>query len=47
LDIEPWRVLATTHPSAILRLRDASEKEQAFRELVDDLRFALESLNPA
>lgn len=47
LDIEPWRVLATTHPSAILRLRDSSEKEQAFRELVDDLRFALESLNRA
>jgi uracil-DNA glycosylase family protein len=47
LDIEPWRFLATKHPSAILRLRDSSEKEQAFRELVDDLRFALESLNPA
>jgi uracil-DNA glycosylase len=47
LDIDPWRVLATKHPSAFLRLRDASEREQAFRELVDDLRFALESLNPA
>ncbi|MEJ0051500.1 MAG: UdgX family uracil-DNA binding protein [Methylovirgula sp.] len=44
LDIEPWRVLATTHPSAILRLRDSDEKEHAFRELVDDLRFALEFL---
>ncbi len=41
LDVEPWRALATTHPSAILRLRDADEKEHAFRELVDDLRFAL------
>jgi uracil-DNA glycosylase len=47
LDIGPWRVLATTHPSAILRLRDSSKKEHAFREFVDDLRFALESLKVA
>jgi uracil-DNA glycosylase len=44
LDIEPWRVLATIHPSAILRLRDDEEKERAFRELVADLRLASEFL---
>jgi uracil-DNA glycosylase len=44
LNIEPWRVLATTHPSAILRIRNPDEKEVTFRELVEDLRFALEFL---
>lgn len=27
------------HPSAILRLRDHDEREEAFASLVDDLRF--------
>jgi DNA polymerase len=31
------RVFATFHPSALLRLRDAAEKESAFRQLVSDL----------
>src|ERR1044072_8136080 len=30
-------VFATLHPSALLRLRDEEEKEQAFRRLVGDL----------
>lgn len=30
-------VFATYHPSALLRLRSAEEKEKAFRQLVDDL----------
>jgi hypothetical protein len=31
------QVFATYHPSAILRLRDAAERETAFRSLVRDL----------
>jgi uracil-DNA glycosylase len=31
------RVFATFHPSALLRIRDAAEKESAFRQLVSDL----------
>jgi uracil-DNA glycosylase family protein len=30
-------VFATLHPSALLRLRDEEEREQAFAQLVDDL----------
>ncbi len=41
LETDQRRVLATTHPSAILRLRDSVEKERAFDDLVDDIRFAL------
>jgi uracil-DNA glycosylase family protein len=36
------RVLVTTHPSALLRLRDRSEWGPAFDELVADLRTAAE-----
>jgi DNA polymerase len=34
------RVMATVHPSAILRVRDGNEREQSYRELVEDLRRA-------
>ena len=33
-------VVITTHPSALLRLRDAAEREAAFDALVSDLRLA-------
>jgi len=33
----------TMHPSAILRLRDHDEREDAFASLVDDLRFVFEA----
>jgi uracil-DNA glycosylase family protein len=38
------RVFATLHPSALLRLRDAAEKETAFRQLVDDLSLVPRAL---
>lgn len=36
-----WRVLATLHPSAILRMPDEDARHQAFVRLVDDLREAV------
>ena len=33
-------VVVTRHPSALLRMLDHEERERAFQELVDDLRFA-------
>jgi uracil-DNA glycosylase family protein len=39
-------VFATFHPSALLRLRDAAEKENAFRQLVADLRLITKALGP-
>jgi DNA polymerase len=38
--LEPGPVLITTHPSALLRLRDRAEREAAFETLVADLRVA-------
>ena len=32
--------MVTVHPSAILRVREAGEREQALAELVDDLEAA-------
>jgi DNA polymerase len=37
-------IVPTIHPSAILRLRDASEREPALAELVRDLRVAKQAL---
>jgi uracil-DNA glycosylase len=37
-------VLATFHPSALLRLRDAAERETAFRQLVEDLSLIRKAL---
>jgi uracil-DNA glycosylase len=37
-------VFATLHPSALLRLRDAKEKEAAFEELVKDLSLIKKAL---
>ncbi|WP_312028677.1 UdgX family uracil-DNA binding protein [Cellulosimicrobium composti] len=34
------RVVLTTHPSALLRVRDRGERDAAFAALVDDLRLA-------
>ena len=34
------RVMATIHPSALLRIREPDEREAAFQDLVDDLRKA-------
>jgi DNA polymerase len=34
------QVVITTHPSALLRLRDRSEWGEAFGELVGDLKLA-------
>ncbi|WP_185972619.1 hypothetical protein [Georgenia yuyongxinii] len=36
------RVLLTTHPSAVVRLRGRPEFDAAFEELVADLRRAVE-----
>ena len=38
-------VFATLHPSALLRLRDEEEKEQAFRRLVGDLSLIRKALS--
>jgi len=37
-------VFATFHPSALLRLRDAAEREAAFRQLVEDLSLIRKAL---
>jgi DNA polymerase len=37
-------VFATLHPSALLRLRDAGEREEAFRHFVDDLALVRKAL---
>jgi uracil-DNA glycosylase family protein len=37
--------MVTIHPSAILRLRDADEREQGLAELVDDLKSARTALS--
>ncbi len=37
-------VIATLHPSAILRSRDASEREASYARLIDDLRLAAAAL---
>jgi len=37
-------VFATFHPSALLRLRDAEEREAAFRQLVEDLSLIRKAL---
>src|SRR5213075_265001 len=39
------RVFATLHPSALLRLRDEEEKEQAFRHFVRDLSLIKQALS--
>jgi len=39
------RVFATLHPSALLRLREAAEKEQAFEHFVRDLSLIREALS--
>lgn len=36
----PPRVVLTTHPSALLRVRERAEREAAFAAFVDDLRLA-------
>jgi uracil-DNA glycosylase len=38
-------VFATFHPSALLRLRDEKEKENAFRQLVEDLTLIKKALS--
>ncbi|QEG24959.1 UdgX family uracil-DNA binding protein [Mariniblastus fucicola] len=38
------RTIATWHPSAILRSYDADSKSQKFQQLVDDLKFARDSI---
>src|SRR5882762_1635604 len=38
-------VFATLHPSALLRLRDENEKEEAFRHLVEDLSLIRKALS--
>ena len=38
-------VFATFHPSALLRLREAEERETAFRQLVEDLRLINKALD--
>jgi uracil-DNA glycosylase family protein len=37
-------VFATLHPSALLRLRDADERERAFKQLVKDLKLIHKAL---
>ena len=39
-------VLATFHPSALLRLKDEAEKEAAFEQLVGDLKLIKKALEP-
>lgn len=41
--LEPARLLLTTHPSALLRLRDPADREPAFGQLVADLSMAREA----
>lgn len=44
IDGHPRRVIATAHPSSVLRTTDGPEREQAYAALVADLRTALGSL---
>jgi DNA polymerase len=37
-------VVITTHPSALLRIRDETERASAFATLVDELRLAATSV---
>lgn len=39
-EVQPAQVLLTTHPSALLRLRNAEDREPAFEQLVADLAVA-------
>jgi DNA polymerase len=39
-EVAPAQVLLTTHPSALLRLRNAEDREPAFEQLVADLAVA-------
>lgn len=39
------KVVVTTHPSALLRLRDSGDRDVAFAELVEDLRMAAQVAN--
>lgn len=39
------RVMATVHPSYVLRQRTDSDRRRAYEELVDDFRMAAEALN--
>jgi DNA polymerase len=41
------RVFATLHPSALLRLRDEAEKEEAFKHFVKDLSLIKTALSTA
>lgn len=42
LEFAGRKIVVTTHPSALLRLRDAGDRDVAFAELVEDLRMAAE-----
>jgi uracil-DNA glycosylase family protein len=44
IDGRPHRVIATAHPSAILRTTDGPEREEAYAALVADLRTAAAAL---
>jgi uracil-DNA glycosylase len=39
-------VLATLHPSAIIRMPEASQRDSAFDSLVEDLRLVAETVHP-
>jgi DNA polymerase len=39
-------VFATLHPSALLRLRDETERHEAFTHLVDDLKLIHKAIKP-
>lgn len=39
------KVMATVHPSAILRAPDEAAREEQYREFVHDLKFAAEEIN--
>lgn len=40
LEVDGRRIVVTSHPSALLRLREAADRDAAFAELVEDLRLA-------
>lgn len=40
LDFSGYRLVVTLHPSALLRLRDETERQSAFKIFVEDIRFA-------
>jgi DNA polymerase len=44
--IAPQNVVITTHPSALLRIREEPARQEAFDALVADLRVAVSSLPP-